>query len=124
MKNIIESKRTVDMLIAWSHEVMPNWHTEKEMAANDDEDYAVKLSVSIDNDSATAYRPSSVMFSYNKYLGYFMDIDNFTFEFGDDAEIFVGEAKKYRSALYAGKLRIVEKKFLGLIRRTDIEITE
>ncbi len=124
MKNIIESKRTVDMLITWSHEVMPNWHTEKEMVANDDEDYAVKLSVSIDNDSVTTYRPSSVMFSYNKYLGYFMDIDNFTFEFGDDAEIFVSEAKKYMSALYAGKLMIVEKKFLGLIRRTGMEIIE
>lgn len=54
-------------------------------------------------------RPNRVTFSYDKGVGYFLDIDNHTLEFDKHKSTFIDEAKKYIIAIHDGRVHIKSK---------------
>lgn len=65
--------------------------------------------------SDVAYTPKSITFSHDSDTGYYMDIDDITWEFDNDVASFENTAKEYVQAIQQGNMELVERKLLGLL---------
>ena len=111
---ISSNKKTIQQTAQMATKALGEGSVAVETLADSDEVYGVNVKL-INPRLLRQDKPSSISFSYDKDLGYFIDIDQTTLEYGCDKEKFLSQSRLYIHAISAGEMRIVQKRILGII---------
>ena len=70
--------------------------------------------VTLEENSTGRYAPKEIAFSYAVEAGYFIDIDDITWEFGNDKTAFKNECRELTEAIKEGRVVYKKRKVLGV----------
>lgn len=103
-------KHTINEIAKQAKLVLKQFNPVLNTVADTDTTYDVRINLK--NKSSL---PRILDFSYDKDVGYFIDLENVTWEFQHDEGAFCAESARLLKAIVEGKVRIEKKKFLGII---------
>lgn len=117
-------RQTIDALISYTESILDKqYRLHKNVIADRDGLYDVQIVLN-DNGTEPSLVLPEIRFSYDKDIGYFLDIGKATLEYGEDTDKYFLESKFYIEALARGKLKVVNSKIFKFIDKTRIEIIE
>lgn len=70
--------------------------------------------VTLQENNTGRYAPKEIAFSYASDAGYFIDIDDITWEFGHDQTAFKNECRKLAEAINESRVVYKKRKVLGV----------
>ena len=108
---IINKKGTIDDLVEEAKDVLGIYIPEIAVVADTKYVYDVRISLDINKPTP----PHLIALSYDKDAGYFVDIDSVTWEFQDNDRLFQSEVIRLLKAIRNNKVKIIRKRFLGII---------
>lgn len=109
---IIYEKDTINSLANDAREMLGIFTPTIMTVADAENVYDVRIKLNIEKKRTPPYL---IALSYDKDAGYFIDIDNVTWEFQDNKEQFKSEAIKLFDAVRNDKVKLVKKKILNFI---------
>ena len=111
---ILSNKKIIDQTVQSTIETLGADEITVETLADSVEVYGVSITLTGSHLSQQD-KPNCITFSYDKDLGYFIDINQITLEYGKDEREFLKQSKVYVRAISTGELHIEQKKILGII---------
>lgn len=108
---IINKKNIIDTLANEAKDVLDIFTPSITIIANTENVYDVRISL----DSKKASPPLLVGLSYDVDAGYFIDIDDATWDFQHNETLFQSEAAKLFEAIRNNKIKIIKKKLFNII---------
>lgn len=109
---IIGKKNIINDLSDKAKDALSNFAPSVVIAADTENVYDVRINL---NTAKKTYPPYLIALSYDTDAGYFIDIDDVTWEFQDDEVLFRSEAIRLFEAVRENKVKIIKKKLLSTI---------
>lgn len=99
---MLDYRHTIDEISSQAKELLKESQVAVRVIDNKDV-YDVQLML---KNQSHAYMPHRISFSHGKDTGYYMDIDDVTWEFEKDEDAFKTEAVKYLKAIQKGRVKM------------------